>query len=118
MLTWGRRALNESVSSIGLDNLEGLMEELREMIHVREFAATQRISRRFDIKVKQMGYHIGGLKIKRVEDFKKEGGLVRNGEGSFHINQRVNNGAHKLEDLEVIEMPGTWNVISLEFYPN
>lgn len=102
MPIWGRCALNVGISLVGLDNL----------------AATLRISRRFDIKVKQRGYHKGGLMIKKVADFKKKGGLVLDGERSFHINQGMNNGAYKLEDLEDTKISGTWNVISLEFYPN
>lgn len=36
------------------------------MAHVREFAAKQRISQRFNIKVRKKGFHEGDLVVKKV----------------------------------------------------
>lgn len=107
MPTRGRHDMNEDVSMVGLDNLAGLMEKIKKMVHIREFAATQIISRSFNIQVHQREYHRRGLMIKRAVDFKKKGVLVPDGEGSLRINQRTNNGAYKLEYLEDIEISRT-----------
>lgn len=64
------------------------MEEFKKMVHIREFPATQQISRRLVIKVKQMECHRGRLMIKMVAEFKKKGKLVPVGERSFRISQR------------------------------
>lgn len=74
--TWGSHTLSEGVS---LDNLE----------------VTQRMTRRFNIKVSQKGCHKGSLMIKKVVDFKKKCGLVPDGEEPFRISQRMSDEAYK-----------------------
>lgn len=56
--------------------------------------------------------------ITNVVDFKKKYELVLNEEGSFCINQRMNNEAYTLEGLEDIKRFVTWNVIDFKFYHN
>lgn len=51
-LTWRRLAFDESVNSKGLDNSTDLLDEIMEITHIIEFTAKQRITRRFNIKVR------------------------------------------------------------------
>lgn len=52
------------------------------------------------------------MMIMKVMDFRKKDKLVPNGESSFHINQRMNNEAYELKELEDIEIFRIWNVIN------
>lgn len=56
-----------------MDNYADLLDEIKETTHTREFAAKQRISRRFNIKVRKKGFHKGNMMVKRVSDPKKKG---------------------------------------------
>lgn len=114
--TWRHIAFDENGNSDGLDNFLDLLDDIMETSHIREFTAKQIISRRFNIKVRQKGIHKGYLVVKRVIDPKKKGKLALNWEGPFHICQSLHNGTYKLENLESVEIPRTWNVTSLKFH--
>lgn len=114
--TWRRLAFNEIINSESLDILEDLLDEVRKIAHVREFASKQRIARRFNIKVRPWGFHKGDLVLKKVIDPKKKGKLDPNWEGPSRVFQRLNKWAYKLESLEGVEISRTWNVTSLKFY--
>lgn len=66
-LTWGCLAFDESTNSKGLDISADLLDEIREMAHIKEFTAKQRITQRFNIKVRQRGFHKGDLVVKKCD---------------------------------------------------
>lgn len=76
--TWRRISFNENTNSGGLDNFADLLDEIRETTHIREFVAKQRIFRRFNIKLRPMGFYKGDLVVKRVTDPEKKGKLAPN----------------------------------------
>lgn len=69
------------------------------MSHIREFIAKQIITQRFNIKVRQMGFHEGDLVVKKVINPTKRGKLDLNWEGPYRVRQRLNKRAYKLESL-------------------
>lgn len=77
-LTWKHIAFDEKANSYGLDNSTYLLDEIKETTHIRDFTTKQRIVRRFNIKVRQMGFHKGDLVMKRVIDPKKKDKLALN----------------------------------------
>ena len=79
-LTWRRVSFYESANSNGLDNSAYLLDEVGETTHIRECATKQTIARRFNIKVRQRGFHKGDLVLKRVINPKKKGKLAPNWE--------------------------------------
>lgn len=76
--TWRRISFDENTNSDGLDNYANLLDEIREIAHIREFAAKQRIARRFNVKVRKMGFHKGYMVVKRVVDPKNKSKLAPN----------------------------------------
>lgn len=63
--TWRCLDFNERINSEGLDVSVDLLDEIRETTHIKEFAAKQKIARRFNIKVRQRGFHKGDLVVKK-----------------------------------------------------
>lgn len=95
-LTGRRIAFDENANSNVLDSYADLLDEIRETIHIRVFVAKQRISRRFNIKVRQRGFQKGDMVFKNVTGSKKKGKLAQNCEGTFRIRHKLNNCAYKL----------------------
>ena len=66
--------------------------------------------------MKQRGFEVGDLVLKRITNPTKKGKLSPNWEGPFRVLEKLHNGAYKLETLEGIEIPRIWNVASLKMY--
>ena len=74
--TYMHLSFNESINSEGLDASMNLLDEVREMAHVKEFTSKQRIAQMFNIKVGRRGFHKGDLVVKKVNDLTKIGKLM------------------------------------------
>lgn len=96
--------------------MAGILDEVIEKDHIREFSANKFFSRRFNIKVRQRGCHKRDMVLKKVDDPEKKGKLAPNWEVHFCIRQKLNNGAYKLESLKDVEIPRACNVTNLKFY--
>ncbi|RDX89907.1 hypothetical protein CR513_28302, partial [Mucuna pruriens] len=84
---------NEEELRVNLD----LLQEAREVAHVKEYA----IEARADLVLR---------KITRTMDNNK---LTPNWEGSFRIIEDVGKGAYRLKHLDGKRIPRTWNVANL-----
>lgn len=70
------------------------------MAHVRECAAKQRMTRRFNTRVMSRIFQEDDLVLKKITYTQKKGKLSLNWEGPYHIRQKLNSGAYKLKILE------------------
>ena len=114
--SWRRENFEEEANNQALNEEADLLDEMRDAAHVRETAAKQRMTRRFNLRVKQRGFRVGDLVLKKVTDPTKKGKLDPNWEGPFRVSEELQNGAYKLETLDGSELPRTWNVANLKFY--
>src|ERR1051325_7006097 len=114
--SWRRENFEEEANNQALNEEADLLDEMRDAAHVRETTAKQRMTRRFNLRVKQRGFKVGDLVLKKVTDPTKKGKLDPNWEGPFRVSEELQNGAYKLETLDGSELPRTWNVASLKFY--
>jgi len=76
-----------------------LIEELREREKIKEAAVKRRASKRFNAKVKPIGFKEGDLVWRMRTDARKDpqqGKLASNWEGPFRISENLKNGAYRL----------------------
>ena len=99
-----------------MNNSFDLLDEVREATHNREFAVKDKLTKKFNLKVRQRGFHNGDLVPKRITDPENKGKLSPNWKGPYRVLQKLNNGAYKLETLEGIQIPRIWNVSNLRLY--
>lgn len=71
--TWRRMNFNNNLNKEGLSNLVDLVDEIRTMSQVREFATKQRTDGRFNTRVRPKRFQEGDLVLKSVTDTKKKG---------------------------------------------
>jgi len=98
-----------------------LIEELREKAKIREEAVKRRARKRFNAKVKSRIFNDGVLVWRMGTDARKDptqGKLAPNWEGQFRIVENLQNGAYRLETLDIKAIPRTWNASYSKFYFN
>lgn len=64
--SWRRSQFNEEENKAGLECMEDLIDELRELVHVQEFVAKHRVVRIYNYKVKPREMQEGDLVLKEV----------------------------------------------------
>ena len=92
------------------------IEEVRDLAHIREYAAKQRAARRYNSKVVSREMKVGDLVLKKVTAPAKMGKLAPNWEGPFRVKEKFSTGAYKLEELDGTAIPRSWNAINLRHY--
>ncbi|RDX83445.1 Retrovirus-related Pol polyprotein, partial [Mucuna pruriens] len=79
-----------------------LIQEVREIAHVRKYVVKARVVQRYNQRVIPRSFKAGDLVLKK--------------EGPFRIVNETGQGAYKLESLDQKVLPRTWNAASLRMY--
>ncbi|RDX64827.1 Tf2-9, partial [Mucuna pruriens] len=93
-----------------------LIQEVREIAHIREYAVKARAARRYNRKVVPRSFKARDLVLKKVTMTANKNKLIPLWEGPFRITNETGQGAYKLENLEGKTLPRTWNAASLRMY--
>ncbi|RDX72392.1 Gypsy retrotransposon integrase-like protein 1, partial [Mucuna pruriens] len=93
-----------------------LIQEVREIAHVKEYAVKTRATRRYNQKVIPRSFKTEDLVLKKVTMTTNKNKLTPLWEGPFKIVNETGQGAYKLENLERKALPRTWNATSLCMY--
>ncbi|RDX98799.1 hypothetical protein CR513_18233, partial [Mucuna pruriens] len=86
------------------------VEEYKEQTCIRQEACKQRVTKRYNSKVKPRDFIENNLvwrKIGEVRKQREEGKLAANWEGPFRIREALNNGAYQLENVDGTNIPRT-----------
>ncbi|RDX88909.1 Tf2-6, partial [Mucuna pruriens] len=93
-----------------------LIQEAREIAHIKEYAIKARAARRYNQKVIPRKFKTGDLVLKKVTMTANKNKLTPLWEGPFRVIDEIGQGAYKLESLEKKVLPRTWNAASLRMY--
>ncbi|RDX77342.1 Tf2-6, partial [Mucuna pruriens] len=93
-----------------------LIQEVREIAHVKEYAVKARAARRYNQKVIPRNFKAGDLVLKKITMTTSKNKLTPLWEGPFRVTSETGRGAYKLENLERKALPRTWNAASLRMY--
>lgn len=93
-----------------------LVEEAREIAHLKEFACKEWAARKYNSKVVPRSMKESNLVLKRAIKNPTAGKLGPNWEGPFHVKKEVGKGSYHLEELNGKDVPRTWNTANLRFY--
>ena len=77
-----------------------LVEEIRTRAVLREASLKQKIAIRYDAKVIRREFEVGSLVLKRNCKESREGKLVANWEGPYHIYAKTGTEAYYLENIQ------------------
>ncbi|RDX63380.1 hypothetical protein CR513_58193, partial [Mucuna pruriens] len=89
------------------------------MISIKIEASKHRATRRYNTKVRLRDFRENNLVRKMEGETRKrrvEGKLAANWEGPFRDREALSNNAYRLENLNEINVPQTWNTSHLKFY--
>ncbi|RDX97191.1 hypothetical protein CR513_20066, partial [Mucuna pruriens] len=89
-----------------------LLQEVREIVHINEYAAKARVARRHGQRIIRRDFEVKGLVLRRATQRVENNKLMPNWEGPFRIAESVGRGAYRLEHLDGRRIPRTWNAIS------
>ncbi|RDX81326.1 Pro-Pol polyprotein, partial [Mucuna pruriens] len=98
-------------------NLDLLQDE-REMAHIREYAAKARIAKRYNSTIFSHPLQKGDLVLRRILKGAATKKLTPNWEGTFRVREEVGQGAFRLEQLDGRLVSRTWNIATLRKYYN
>ncbi|RDY09022.1 hypothetical protein CR513_06681, partial [Mucuna pruriens] len=93
-----------------------LVQEAKEIAHVKEYAIKARVARKYNRKVIPRKFKAGDLVLKKITMTASKNKLTPFWEGPFRVIDEVGQGAYKLESLEKKALPRTWNASSLRMY--
>ncbi|RDX96069.1 Tf2-9, partial [Mucuna pruriens] len=93
-----------------------LIQEAREIAHVKEYAIKARAARKYNQKVIPREFIAGDLVLKKITMTASRNKLTPSWEGPFRVIDAIGRGAYKLESLEKKTLPRTWNAASLHVY--
>jgi len=94
-----------------------LLSELRDKAQIRNLAAKQRVTRKYNANLCPRSFAKGDLVWRMANSArKKDGKFSANWDVPYRIREDVGGGAYKLEQLSGREIPNTWNVSHLKFY--
>ncbi|RDX99705.1 hypothetical protein CR513_17212, partial [Mucuna pruriens] len=93
-----------------------LIQEVREIAHIKEYVVKTRAARKYNQKVVPRSFKTGDLVLKKVTMTTNKNKLTPLWEGPFRIINETGQGAYKLENLEKKALPRTWNAASLRMY--
>ncbi|RDX69386.1 hypothetical protein CR513_51500, partial [Mucuna pruriens] len=110
--TFFQLTLNEEEIRAKLD----LLQEDREVAHVREYAAKARASQRYNARIFPIKLKKHDLVLKRVLKDNTSNKLTPNWEGPYRLIKEVGCGAYRLEHLNGQKVPRTWTLASLQKY--
>ncbi|RDX88927.1 Retrovirus-related Pol polyprotein from transposon 17.6, partial [Mucuna pruriens] len=105
-------ATNEEELRTNLD----LLQEVREIVHIKEYAAKARAARKYGQKVIHKDFEEKDLVLRKITSGAEKNKLTPKWEGPFRITERVGKGAYRLERLDGRRIPHTWNAGSLRRY--
>ncbi|RDY09020.1 Retrovirus-related Pol polyprotein, partial [Mucuna pruriens] len=93
-----------------------LVQEAKEIAHVKEYAIKARAARKYNQRVIPREFKTGDLVLKKITMTASRNKLTPLWEGPFRVIDEVGRGAYKLESLERKALPRTWNAASLRMY--
>lgn len=93
-----------------------LLDEIREMAHLKEVACKQRAACKYNTKVVHLAVKVGDLVLRRSIKSPTDGKLGPNWDGPYRILAEVRKGGYRLEELSGRSVPRTWNAANLRFY--
>jgi len=94
-----------------------LMTELREKAQIRNLAAKQRATRKYNANLCPRFFAKGDLVWRMASSArKKDGKFYANWDDPYRIREDAGGGAYRLEQLLEEEIPNTWNVSQPKFY--
>jgi len=94
-----------------------LLSELREKAQIRNLAAKQRATRKYNANLCPRSFAKGDLVWRMASSARKKNGkFSANWDGPYRIREDIEGGAYRLEKLSGEEIPNTWNVSHLKFY--
>ncbi|RDY13152.1 Tf2-9, partial [Mucuna pruriens] len=103
---------NEEELRVNLD----MLQEVREIAHVREYAIKARADRKYDRRVIPCKFKPGDLVLRRVTQKAEASKLTPAWEGPLRILEEMGQGAYCLEHLDRKKVSRTWNAASLRMY--
>ena len=106
---------NESKTRLHLD----LLEEIREEASLKAAARQRQIAQYYNKRVKTRIFQEGDLVLRNCKASWPAGKLKKlspNWEGPYLVSTVVGHGAYKLQHIECIEIPRTWNAQHLKKY--
>ncbi|RDX84661.1 hypothetical protein CR513_34261, partial [Mucuna pruriens] len=86
-----------------------LLQEVREIAHIKEYAAKARVARRFGQKVIHRDFKVKDLVLRKITLGTEKNKLTPKREGPFKVVERVGKGAYRLEHLDGHRISRTWN---------
>ncbi|RDX80199.1 Tf2-6, partial [Mucuna pruriens] len=90
-----------------------LLQEVREIAHIREYVAKVRAARKHDRKIVPRSFKTRDLVLRKVTQKAESNKLTPTWEGPYRIVEEVGRGAYRLEHLDKRRVPRTWNVATL-----
>ncbi|RDX96133.1 hypothetical protein CR513_21249, partial [Mucuna pruriens] len=90
-----------------------LVQEAREIAHVKEYAIKARAARKYNQKVIPRRFKTRDLVLKKITMTANKNKLTPFWEGPFRVIDEIGQGAYKLESFEKKALPRTWNAASL-----
>ncbi|RDX89001.1 hypothetical protein CR513_29340, partial [Mucuna pruriens] len=102
-------AANEEELRTNLD----LLQEVREIAHIKEYAAKARVARKYGQKVIHRDFEEKDLVLRKITLGAEKNKLTPKWEGPFRVTEKVGKGAYRLEHLDGRRIPCTWNAGSL-----
>ena len=106
---------NESHIRLHLD----LLEEVREEASLRAAARQKQTAQRYNKTVKPKSFNEGDLVLRNCQASRPAGELKKlspSWEGPYLVSAVVGHGAYKLQHIEGVEIPRTWNAQHLKKY--
>ncbi|RDX75706.1 hypothetical protein CR513_44382, partial [Mucuna pruriens] len=94
------------------ENLD-LLQEVREITHIKEYVVKTRVVRKYDRRVVYRDFEEGDLVLRKITLGAEKNKLTPKWEGPFRISKKVGRGAYRLEHLDGRRIPRTWNTSSL-----
>ena len=114
-----RSEISEAENSVLLREAGDLIDERREQALIRIAWRQQQVERYFNTKVRPRQFKLGDLVLRRVFQNTQEmnsGKLGNNWEGPYKVTAIVKNGVYRLETLDEVEVPRSWNAFHLKKY--
>ncbi|RDX93783.1 Tf2-8, partial [Mucuna pruriens] len=107
-----KQSENEDELRANLD----LLQEVREMTHIREYAIKERVARTYNRRVVPRNFKPQDLVLRKVVQKAENNKLTPSWEGPFRVKEEVGRGAYRLKSLGGKKVPRTWNAASLRMY--
>ncbi|RDX95208.1 hypothetical protein CR513_22298, partial [Mucuna pruriens] len=90
-----------------------MLQEVREIAHVREYAVKARAARKYDRKIVPYNFKPQDLVLRKITRGMESNKLTPAWEDPFRVLEEVGQGAYRLEHLDGRRIPHTWNATTL-----